>query len=148
MIRDSSCAELASAETLAQFVRDWEQDRIPGDQWTHAAHVAMAAHYLQTLPKEEALSRVRKGIWAYAEARGVPNARLGRGYHETLTVFWVELCDRYLRSCGKQGIEAARAVVDYYANQSKLHKEYYSGDIVMSAKAKANWVEPDLRALP
>lgn len=148
MIRDSNCPELASAETLAQFVRDWEQDRIPGDQWTHAAHVAMAAHYLQTLPKEEALARVRQGIWAYATARGVPNEQLGRGYHETLTVFWVELCDRYLRACGKQGIEAARAVVDAYANQSKLHKEYYSGDIVMSPEAKANWVEPDLRALP
>jgi hypothetical protein len=148
MIRDSNCPELESAESLAEFVRTWEQCLVPAEEWTHAAHIAMAAHYLQTLPKDEALSTVRKGIFTYAKSRGVPNERLGRGYHETLTVFWVELCERYLRSCGKQGIEAARAVVDHYGNQSKLHKEYYSGDVVMSAEAKAGWVAPDLRTLP
>jgi len=147
MIRDSQATELITDEALRAFVDAFENCRIPLSEWTHAAHVAMAVSYLQTLPQVEVLPKVRAQLQHYVDYMGVPRAP-DRGYHETLTVFWMAICAAFLRDCTLRGVAAARAAVDAFAKSSKLHEEYYGFDVVRSPEARAGWVPPDLKPLP
>jgi hypothetical protein len=147
MIRDSQAAELSTDEALRAFVDDFENCRIPLSEWSHAAHVAMAMSYLQTLPEQEVLPKVRTQLQHYVEFMGVPKAP-DRGYHETLTVFWLAICEAFLRDCPLSGAAAARAAVEAFGKSSKLHEEYYGFDVVRSPEARAGWVPPDRKPLP
>src|SRR5215467_4112751 len=80
----------SSEAALNSFLDRWRTGTLPKSEWTHAAHVAIAACHVFEHSVEEALEKIRAGIIHYNTCVGTANTDHS-GYHETLTRFW---CDR------------------------------------------------------
>jgi hypothetical protein len=95
----------------------------------------------------EALDRVRAGILRLNAAHGVPTTPT-RGYHETITRFWMHTVSRHVAREGRTGDWAVRAnqFVTLWGSRD-LPLRHYSEARLMSPEARAGWVEPDLEPL-
>ncbi|MBI3881714.1 MAG: hypothetical protein HY301_16820 [Verrucomicrobia bacterium] len=129
------------------FLRRFESCELSTEEWHHREHLRVAYLYLLRWPHAEALDRMRSGLKALNTAQKVPEA-LDRGYHETLTQGWMRLV--YCALCEFGPAESSDAFLD---QQSHLLARlalrfFYSRDRIMSAEAKARFVEPDLTPLP
>ena len=139
---------LDSEETIDLFLHAFFHHTLPKAQWTHAAHVTLAASLLHSAEFATVLPQVRNAIRSYNEAVGTLNTDTS-GYHETLTVFWLRVVAQRLALLpASSRLEAVRAVVEAFGEQRALHKLYYSDDIVADTAARRVWVEPDLQPLP
>jgi hypothetical protein len=129
------------------FLREFEAAALPMDQWHHRDHIRVAYLYLSRYPLEEVIGKVRSGIKALNAALKVPEA-LDRGYHETMTLAWIHLVHCTLSEFGPA--ENADAFMDKHAQllSKRALLFFYSRDHIMSAEAKARFIEPDLTALP
>jgi hypothetical protein len=125
---------------LARF----QDSTLPHEQWTHRAHLLVAASYLAKLEPAVALPRLRTEIQHLNLSHGVLTTP-DRGYHETLTRVWLALI---LMARDRLGSEATvQAVVDACVSDKNLPLRYYSKDRLMSWQARTSWVPPDLQPL-
>jgi hypothetical protein len=138
---------LESEAEFAQFIDSFERGTWPKAQWTHAAHLAMACWYLCSLPKSEATERVRNRIRKYNEAAGTANTE-DSGYHETLTLFWMEVISRTLGREQAKPLEAARRIVRRFGARRDFFREFYTFNVVKSREARVRWMPPDAREIP
>lgn len=129
------------------FLRAFEDCTLPFAEWRHRAHIKVAYLYLRQLPFAEALEKIRANIKRYNAATNTPET-LERGYHETITVAWMRLVDFTLHEYGP----AASADEFLEAQEQLLNKKalrfFYSRDRIISWKAKAEFMEPDLAPFP
>ena len=130
-------------ESLDRFIAAFEDGTWPIANWKHGHHLVMATCYVFAHGRDEALARARMNIRKYNEAHGGKNTE-DSGYHETLTVFWIDVVTRAIPS-EKSRVEAVRSVVSDLAPQRDLWREYYSFDVVKSREARAVYIPPDLR---
>ena len=122
---------------------------LPRVEWTHAAHFAAALWLMRYRPELDARRDMPQLIRAYNESVGPVNDETG-GYHETIT----QASLRALRGV----LEANPAHMPVYQIVNALMAsslgnpnwllEYWSRDLLMSAEARRQWREPDLKALP
>ena len=122
--------------------------RLPSDRWTHREHLRVAWMYLDRHSLDEAHILMRVGIIrlnAFHELVETP----ARGYHETLTRVWLALVAK-LRTTATANETTSEAFVD--AHSASLGREavlsHYSRERLMSVRARAIFVEPDLAPLP
>ena len=123
-------------------------------EWTHQAHLAVGLWHVARFGTADALIRLRAGIRALNESNGVANTP-GGGYHETITHAYVVLIGRFLTSRGLAQPSQTRDVqgdvdallLDPLAGRAALF-DYWSRERLLSAQARAEWVDPDLAALP
>jgi len=128
-----------SPEAVAEMVRLFESCELPYERWTHRAHLAVAASYLQQYPQSQALERVRANILNYNVTRGDP-----KGYHETITVLFMKLVAREMT-----GNLLLHDMVNGLKDRCRVSwlLEYYSEALLWSAEARAAFVEPDRKPL-
>jgi hypothetical protein len=139
---------LASEESLDRFLHAFFHHTLPKPQWTHAAHVTLAACLLHKADVPSVLPIVRNAIRSYNVSVGTQNTDTS-GYHETLTVFWLRVVAQSLgQSPSASRLEAVRNVVAAHGVERTLHRHYYSTDLVTCTGARRSWVEPDLKPLP
>lgn len=137
-----------TALEVEAHVRRFESCALPFAEWTHAAHLTVALWFLLQHDWPEAVALVRDRIRRYNHAHGVPQTR-DRGYHETLTLFWMRHVGAFL----SDGFNEGRALVDL-ANElaesadKALPLRHYSRGLLFSWEARLGWVEPDLLPLP
>jgi hypothetical protein len=129
-------------ESLDAFLAAFENGTWPVADWKHAHHLVMATCYVMRYGRDGALERARRNIPAYNEAQGGRNTE-DSGYHETLTVFWIDVVACELPG-GTPRIEAVRHIVETLAPKRDLWREYYSFDVVKSREARKAYVPPDL----
>lgn len=136
-----------SEADIMRLLQAFENGTLPHKHWTHAAHLTIALWYLRGQAKPEALQHIRKGIQRYNAAVGIQNTSKG-GYHETLTLFWVQIVQAFLSKVGayQDIVPLTNELTHAYAD-STLPLQYYSYDRLMSSEARAIWVEPDLKKL-
>jgi len=129
------------------FIRQFEACSFPFDQWHHRAHVKLAYLYLIQHGFEMAVTKLRNGIRAYNAANNVPDEPT-RGYHETVTQFWLRIVEATVQQYGQ--LPTADEFFDFHPqlSQKKNHRLFYSPGLFMSPAAKREFVEPDLTALP
>ncbi len=138
---------LASEKTLDEFLHAFFHHTLPKAQWTHAAHVTVAACLLHKSRVPSVLPVVRNAISSYNLSVGTQNTDTS-GYHETLTIFWLRVVAQSLRqSPSASRLQAVRSIVAAYGAERSLHRLYYSRDIVTCTAARRAWVEPDLKPL-
>ena len=138
---------LVSEQSLDRFLEAFFSHTLPKAQWTHAAHVTLAACLLHESDVPSVLPVVRTAISSYNISVGTENSATS-GYHETLTVFWLKVVAQSLRSSpAASRLHAVRSVVAAFGEQRALHRHYYSTDIVNNTAARQAWVEPDLQPL-
>jgi hypothetical protein len=139
---------LDTEEKLDAFLDQFFGCALPKAEWTHAAHVTLAASLLHESDVNTVLPKVRHAIRSHNEAVGTQNND-SSGYHETLTIFWLRVVAGKLSEAqAASRLDAVRCAVAAYGEERALHKLYYSIDIVKDATARREWVEPDLQGLP
>ncbi len=124
-------------------VRKFESCEYGVKDFDHGKHLAVAAWYLGHLAFEEALARMRNSLLRFTAHHAV------KGYHETITRFWLELVAAQLgkTSAGVCLTDAVNELIRTYPDKNILF-DYYTREVVMSDKARERWVAPDLKALP
>ena len=126
---------------IAGLVRQFESGEINPADFKHYQHLAVALWYVAHFPFEQACDDMRNGIQKLAALYGK------MGYHETITLFWLELVARFFAETPRGeplSKTANRLALELPKN---LILDYYSEELVNSADAKAHWVEPDLNPL-
>ena len=78
-------------EEIERFIRRFEDTSLPHSEWTHGKHLIVALVYLARHPRDEATERIRHGIQRLNHRYDNPN-----GYHETITLAWIEVVSRFL----------------------------------------------------
>jgi hypothetical protein len=127
---------------IDDMVAQFEKCQWPYARWTHRAHLAVAVTYLQRYAFDEALRLLRQNIQQYNRTCGDPH-----GYHETITVVFMRLVDRFLDGRTRDGDSAA--LVAQLAEQYGMSTlfTYYSPGRLWSPEARVSWVEPDRKPL-
>ena len=132
-----------SETELNSFLDQWRAGTLPKSEWTHAAHVAVAAGHLFDHPVDEALPLIRDGIIHYNTCVGTANTDHS-GYHETLTRFWCDVIADFLRTRGfSSRLEFVRASLSRFGHDSTLFRSYYTLDVVKDVRARREWIAPD-----
>jgi hypothetical protein len=128
------------------LARRFEAADLSASEWTHEAHIAVAAWYLVSHAHDEALDLMRAGIQRLNAAHGPSPS--GRGYHETLTRLYMTLVRRSLtrHTPGRPVMDAVNAVVADLIDRD-IPLRYYTPERLSSPAARAEWVAPDLRPL-
>lgn len=134
---------LRSEAELDRFLAAWRAGTLPKSEWTHVAHVAVAACHLFYRPQEKALEEIRAGIIHYNACVGTANTDHS-GYHETLTRFWTGLiADLLGTGTLSSRLAFVRAAVRTLGGDSALFRRYYSFDVVKDVRARREWIAPD-----
>ena len=115
-------------------------------EWTHAMHLRTAFLHLARYDLDEAHLRMRAGIIRLNERHGLEETPQ-RGYFETMTRAWLHLVGAARRRTeavtSLQLLEKVPELMD-----RGLPLRHYSKALLMSARARAIFVEPDLEPLP
>ena len=122
---------------LARAVERGELEKFP-----HASHLHVAWVYLAESPSaQQAANKMRHTLRRFAAAAGKPEK-----YHETMTLFWVQVLS-YAYAVNRGG----RLEDVVHANPQLLEKNfpltYYSRERLFSDEARISWVQPDLKPL-
>ena len=127
------------------LIERFENCAVSEKEWTHAAHLTAALWYCLREPDlETATAKMRDGIFKLNAAHGTPNTPT-RGYHETLTVFWMRTVSDFLVNIKDKGSLASLAnEVIETCGDSGLPLKFYSRELLFSPAARAKYIEPDL----
>ena len=133
-------------ELLAAF----ENCTLPFDQWTHRAHVRVTYLYLNSHSFDEAMLAVRAGIKKFNALHKVPEGPQS-GYNETTTHAFVHLVAATMAAYkNTHRVSNSEEFCDMHPQLMTKHvlRVFYSPKQRMDPRAKADFVEPDLTALP
>jgi hypothetical protein len=135
-------------QDLDAFAERFAAAAIPKAEWTRAAHLAIGAWHVARFGPDEALPRLRAGIRRLNESNGTPNTETA-GYHETITAAYVRLLAAFLAACPPDMPLAARVdrLLAGPLGARDVLLRFYTRATLTSARARAEWVEPDLAPL-
>ena len=127
---------------IRDLVESFEACSFHPSEFRHYQHLSVALWYVWHLPFDDAETRMKAGIRRLAQTYGK------MGYHETITVFWLRLVAAFAARAevGPSLADVANRLIVECDNKELIY-DYYSRELIESAKAKAEWVEPDLRKL-
>jgi hypothetical protein len=130
-----------------ELVEAFTSCKLPKDEWTHHAHLKVGLWHLLNYSPSESIEKLRQGIKRYNITCGVENTE-SQGYHETISVFYVWLIDRFIKQvdCSQPIDTIADELINLYGDK-QLPFKYYSQDRLTSKIARFEWVEPDLTPL-
>lgn len=144
---NTKTGKYTSLNEIEILIKAFEAGTLSRSEWTHPAHLTVALWYLTHYPKSEATNRIRNNIQRYNLAKGIQTTQ-DSGYHETITLFWIQLIHQYLSAVPPTFplLNLTNNLIQNYGNP-RFPFEYYSRDLLMSWEARKNWVEPDLKPL-
>jgi hypothetical protein len=124
---------------IEAFVQAFEFGSLSRSEWTHSRHLIMALWYLRRHRRDEATTLIRDGIRRHNECQ-----ENFTGYHETITLAWVAVIERFL---GMRDLNVPVSVLAGELLGQCGHKDYllrfYSRERLFSEEARACWVPPD-----
>jgi hypothetical protein len=137
-----------SEAAIMGIVDGFRSRTLPAPRWTHQAHLTVGLWHILNRPADTVLDEIRRGIIAYNVAVGTPNTDT-RGYHETITAFYVWVIRAYLRNAtaGLTLVEMTNGLLASPYAQKSYPFEFYSRDRLLSVAARHAWLDPDLKPL-
>ena len=137
-----------SAEQLDDLVLRFREGRLPKQEWTHLAHLAVGTWHVRQSGPTAAIEQLRERIRRLNDFHGTPNTETG-GYHETITRAYVFLIADLLRTWPVEAepADCALAVLASPIAKRGALLVYYSKERLMSVSARLGWMEPDRQAL-
>ncbi len=143
---------------MTQFPDDQAMERLslrvleadlPRDEWTHAAHFALALWLLRHRPDEAGAEDFRTIIRRLNDAHGTANTDTS-GYHHTITIASIMAAGSVLAAHDAQaplhGVLTALMAGPY--GRSDWIFAHWSREYLFSAEARRDWRPPDLARLP
>jgi hypothetical protein len=132
---------------IADLARRLLDHSLPKAQWTHAAHLVATLHLVRT--RNEGLERdMPRIIRTYNVAVGGVNDDAS-GYHETITQAYLAAIRAFVATLPagiSDGQAAARLLATPMADKA-WPLTFWSRERLFSARARRDWVEPDLKPL-
>ena len=128
---------------IESFIRAFEAGSLPRSEWNHARHLIMALWYLRRHGRDEATVLIRDGIRRF-------NARHDNlnGYHETITLAWIAVIERFLGARERAAhVSSLAAELLNECGEKEYLLRFYSRERLFSDEAKHEWVAPDLAAI-
>jgi hypothetical protein len=138
-----------SRRPLDELAAAFTAGTLPREEWTHEAHLRVGAWHVHHLGARAALERLRDGIRRLNDRHGTLNSATS-GYHETITAAYVRLIDAFFAAFAAEVALEARveALLAGPLGGRAALLEHWSKDTLMSPRARAAWVPPDLKPLP
>jgi hypothetical protein len=128
---------------IEALVRHFMDRSLPANEWTHAAHLTVGLYLAKKYSKAEAACLLRGGIITYNLACGVENTAQ-KGYHETLTLFWLEAILYFLqKNKSLNVVEACNTFLQSPLSSRELPLRFYSPERLFTVQARGFWTEPD-----
>jgi hypothetical protein len=130
------------AAWLDSLITGFEDGTWPGAKFHHLEHLAIAVHYLTTEP--DPMTVLRSKIKSYNVSQGGENTEV-RGYHETITRFWLEVVRGYVTTqpLGLSKLEITKRVTEEFAAKRDIFRGYYDFDVLASKEARTAWIQPN-----
>ncbi|MBI1854188.1 MAG: hypothetical protein HYR85_27945 [Planctomycetes bacterium] len=127
--------------TIERWAAGFEDATLPKEEWTHSAHIVVALRAVRVHGAMEATTRMRDGLRRFNAAKGGP----ATAYHETITLAWIALLDRFLASedHGQPLATLAASALERMGDKLYLLR-FYTREVLMSDEARMRWVAPDL----
>jgi hypothetical protein len=116
-------------------VRKLEQCEFTPSEFHHRDHLAVCVAYLYAGDLETAMDRMRSSLLRFTGHHNV------KGYHETITRFWMRQVEQRLdrRLCLGEAVRRIQAEL----GDKGIIFRYYSKERLCSPEAKQGWIEPD-----
>lgn len=135
-------------DELDALVRAFENCTISREAWDHAGHIAVAFVYAERFGEDAGTERMREALLHFAKVNKIVPSP-GRGYHETLTRFWMRMVAVYATTLDATEPLYVRgnAAIDHFADKD-IPKRYYSAECLASDASRNTFVTPDLAELP
>ena len=131
-------------EEIRDTVHGFESCTTAKEDFKHCSHLTVAVWYISRLTHEEALNKIRDGLFRFLDHHGVGREK----YNETMTIFWIKLVERSIKALDEQTslVHVTNKVLESLSNPRVVF-EYYSEESLKSETARTSWVEPDLKKL-
>lgn len=126
------------------FRSDFEAGRVTPSQFDHRAHVRLAYVYLTEGDVDAAANAMRNALLAFLERHRVDAAK----YHETLTWSWILAVRHFMERTPAAPSADAFIAANPVLLDSRIMLTHYSASLLFSPEARAQFVEPDLEAIP
>lgn len=130
------------------MVAEFESCTLSKEEWTHEAHLIVGLHHLDKY-SDKAVDQLREQICKYNIASGGTNTD-SSGYHETMTRFWNWAIYKYCQVNGKVIFDQTTLDDMLWTEElsdRNLWTAYYSKELMLSVRARLEWVLPDLKPL-
>jgi hypothetical protein len=135
---------LAEITEIAEGVRDCT---FPVARFHHREHCLATVYFLKNYPDTDWRSELPQFIRRYNVAMGGGNTE-DRGYHETITQFYIDAIEGFLRSQASQSVlEASEALLQTPIVQPDFALHFYSRERLFSREARRCYLDPDLAVL-
>ena len=132
-----------SDREVLEVVRKFESCEYAPDDFGHRLHLTVALVYLLDSTYAEALERMRQSLHRF-----VGHHKLSGVYHETLTVFWVRRVLAFVEQSDRaRGLTRLANELNDACSNSRLVFDYYTKERLDSDKARAYWLDSDLKPL-
>jgi hypothetical protein len=142
-MRNTMKRKYRSEKEIYALLGSFEEATISREEWKHAEHLVVALCYLETNDLAEATVKMRNGILNLLKGFGV-DLKKEMPYHETITVFWMRTAYAYsLMQSDLTLVEKTNGLCELFDKDHPL--KFYSRDLLFSDRARAEFVEPDLR---
>jgi hypothetical protein len=124
---------------IESFMRTFEDGSLSRSEWTHYRHLVMALWYLRHHKRDEATRLIRVGIQRHNESH-----KNFTGYHETITLAWTAVVERFLSAKDRNMPVSvlAEPLLEQCGDKNYLLR-FYSEERLFSDEARACWVPPD-----
>ena len=124
------------------LVHRFNEQTLRKEEWTHEAHLVTGLwHLLEYKKIERAMCYLRPRIIIRNHRVGVPNTD-SRGYHETITVFWLRRLQIFIQE--RQSRDFNELVGTLLNEADFFLKDYilrfYCKDILMSPRARGMYI--------
>jgi hypothetical protein len=124
---------------IEAFIRSFEDCSLPRSEWTHQSHLIVALWYLTRQQETRATQHIRDGIQRYNLSQGNPT-----GYHETITLAWVAVIQRFLAARDRtQPVSHLAGELLTLCGTKDYLLRYYTEPVLMSDEARHQWIPPD-----
>jgi len=136
-----------SETEITDLFEGFKSRTLEKEKWTHAAHLTTGLCFLKQFEKYEATCRMKSGIVSYNLSVGGENTGSG-GYHETLTIFWLEVLHFYVTEFPEHSLlELCNRFLQSPLADKKLPFYFYDQETLMSPLYRSRYVAPDKQAL-
>ncbi len=130
------------------FIDNFEPGDLLEKDFHHKEHLIICLWYLEKFEELDAILRIKHGVMKYNLIYNVPQ-REKRGYHETITMFFIQLTQKVRRSIGPNLSfdEKVDLLVEECPEVHSTLAKYYSKDYLWSPEGRRFWLKPDVKEL-